>query len=298
MKKLLVTGLFLAVTTGAFALATYDSLNTNDCIYTPGTADSLHARAGFYYRGILNKHFDADGESQDDYTTGVEGSNYRMFIPIDIGYNFNNLVQLDIGLQLINWSHDSGIAGEEVEGEFGLGDLWVKARGIFQVGPEWYVGPRLAFKAAVGDREKKLGSDQHDIDFGAWVGKTRDGNKFRAKANLGFRYRLPRTVEVVGGNDYEYTPGILIYARLEPGFAITPEFEAFGIIDVASSFTTKTDGVENEDSESLDIGVGVRPTYFIDDNNAISAEVHYPVMGDNTNQELLLGVNYEGYIPF
>jgi hypothetical protein len=297
MKKLLVTGLFLVLATGAFAYL-YDGLNTNDCIYAPGVADSLHARAGFYYYGLLNKYYDAEGESQDDYAEGVDGSNYAMLIPIDVGYNFNGVAQLDIGLQLINWSNDTGVAGADKEGEFGLGDLWVKARGIFQVGPEWYLGPRLGFKAAIGDIEKGLGDDQHDVDLGVWVSKARLGNNFRAKANLGFRYRLARTVEVAGAADLEVTPGMMIYARIEPGFAITPEFEAYGIIDFVNAFASKTDGNEDVDSESMGLSVGVRPTYFIDGNNAVSAEVQYPVMGDNIDQELLFGFNYEGYIPF
>ena len=78
--------------------------------------------------------------------------------------------------------------------------------------------------------------------------------------------------------------------------------EVFGIIDFANSFKEKRDpepvGWSDENTEAMDFGIGVRPTYFIDDNNAVSAEFHYPVMGDNTNQELLFGANYEGYIPF
>jgi hypothetical protein len=285
MKKLLVTGLFLAVATGAFAYL-YDGLNTNGCIYTPGTADSLHARAGFYYQGMLNKYFDADGESQDDWTN-EDYSSYMMYIPIDVGYNFNNVAQVDIGLQLLSWN----VSALTDESEFGLSDLWVKAKGIFQVGPDWFLGPRLGFKAAIGDEEKGLGTGQHDIDFGLWVGKARTGNNFRAKANLGVRYGLEHP-------DDEWQPGLMIYARLEPGFAITPEFEAFGVIDFASMGKFKVAGNEVEDSEGMGLGVGVRPTYFIDDNNAVSAEIQYPVMGDNANQELVFGVNYDGYIPF
>ena len=91
---------------------------------------------------------------------------------------------------------------------------------------------------------------------------------------------------------------MMIYARLEPGFAITPEFEAFVIIDFVNAFASKTDGNEDLDSEAMGLSVGARPTYFIDGNNAVSAEIQYPVMGDNIDQELLFGFNYEGYIPF
>ncbi|MCP4229131.1 MAG: hypothetical protein GY771_03155, partial [bacterium] len=251
------------------------------------TADSLHARAGFYYQGILNKYFDVDGESQDD-STNADDSSYVMFIPIDVGYNFDNVAQVDIGLQLMNWNATTG--GTDT-GEFGLSDLWIKARGIFQVGPDWYLGPRLGFKAAIGDEDKFLSTGQHDIDFGAWVGKARTGNNFRAKANLGIRYGLEHA-------DDNWQPGMVIYARLEPGFAITPEFEAFAIIDFASMFAGKVNGNEVTDSESMGLGVGVRPTYFIDDNNAVSAEIQYPVMGDRIDQELLFGFNYDAYIPF
>ena len=288
MKKLLVTGLFLVLATGAFAYL-YDGLNTNDCIYAPGVADSLHARAAFYYMGLLNKHYDAEGESQEDYPI-TEGKNTYMFIPIDVGYNFNNVAQVDIGLQLLNYSWDDGVDATEDASEFGLSDLWIKARGIFQVGPEWYLGPRLGFKAAIGDEEKGLGSGQHDIDLGLWVGKERAGNNFRANAALGFRYRLE--------DDNNVQPGMMVYGRLEPGFAITPEFEAFGIIDFTTAFTAKNNGNDITDSEAMGLSVGVRPTYFIDGNNAVSAEVQYPVMGDNIDQELLFGFNYDGYIPF
>lgn len=284
MKKLLVTGLFLVLATGAFAYL-YDGLNTNDCIYTPGTSDSLHARAGFYYMGLLNKYYDAEGESQE--ITG--NTYYAMYIPIDVGYNFNNVAQLDIGLQLMKWDNSPDVG--EATGEFGLSDLWIKAKGIFQVGPEWYLGPRLGFKAAIGDDEKFLGDGQHDIDFGLWVGKTREGCDFRGKANLGLRYRLENS-------DNEYQPGMAIYARVEPGYAITPEFEAFGIIDFVNAFASKTAGTEITDSEAMGLSVGVRPTYFIDDHNAVSAEFQYPVMGDNIYQEILFGVNYDAYIPF
>ena len=132
MKKLLVTGLFLVFATGTFAYL-YDGLNTNDCIYAPGTADSMHARAGFYYQGILNKMYNFDGDSVDD-----PAENYRMYIPIDVGYNFNNVAQLDIGLQLLKL-HAAGLAGADDTDEFGLSDLWVKARGIFQVGPDYII---------------------------------------------------------------------------------------------------------------------------------------------------------------
>jgi len=297
MKKFLVMALFLAAASGAFAYL-YDGMITNESNNPIGVANALHARGGFYYQDLLNKNFDAEGESQEDFAEGVDGSSYRMFIPIDIGYNYNNVAQLDLGLQLLNWSYDSGAAGVDAESEFGISDLWIKAKGIFKVGPEWYAGPRLGVKVPVGDIEKSLGDDQMDIDIAGWVAKSREGNNFRGNAAIGFRYRLKRT-ETVGTVDVEYTPGMVIYANLKPGFAITPKFEAYGIIDFATAMKAKdNDGESIENSEAMGLAVGVQPTYLIDEKNAVSAELQFPVMGDNTDQEMLIGINYDAYIVF
>lgn len=279
--------------------APYDGLISIDPGGMPIVPGTLHVNAGVGYWSA-NKAYDEDGNSKD-----WDSKPNFLAVPLDIGYAFDKNYMADITLQILRPSYtyiDPVTAEETTYNAMGLGDLWIKARGIWETGPDFWVGPRLAVKIPVGkvdyeSTDPPLGDDQMDIDFAAVAGKYGDSTMFKFTGQLGFRYRMERTWSVMGV-DYDYTPGMMIYTQLEPGIG-TGSDQAFQIylpIGYETSMAAKSGGNTIDKSETSSLYVGLYPKYELDENNDIGLKFVYPLMGANTPQAMYFTLTYGGFI--
>jgi hypothetical protein len=291
MKRLLVVIAVLSLATSAYAFGTwpgsytYDGLIMKDRAGLPLTPSALHLNGGFFWRGLLGKSFDNNGDSQDD----VSNENYLGLPAVDLGYAIDEKWEVALTFQLLY-----GPLGDY--SEFGIGDMWFKARGLWQTGTDFYFGPRVAVKIPVGDDEKGLGDGQLDIDIGA-VGAKYGETHFRLNGQLGFRYRLKRTY-TVAGVEYETKPGIMIYSLMEPGFGIghANKFSFYFPIAFDYHAESSTNDVGNNDS-GYTFGFGVKPAYALDQNNTLNLMFLFPLFGKAANQELYIGFTADSFIP-
>ena len=277
----------------------YDGLITYDHGGMPLVGNSLHFNVGAGY-WMASEWYDGDGEAEDLL---IERS--IIGIPIDVGYAINDRILVDVTLQVLSISltPDPGITTYGDTSATGLGDVWVKGRYIAPVGSDLYLGGRLGVKVPVGKVvydmtawEPPLGDDQMDLDVGLVAGMYPDAG-FAMNGQLGFRYRMDATVEEMG-NEYSFTPGMLIYLDVEPGYTMGPEnFQVYVPIGYEMTMASKFEEVENEDSETSGLYVGVAPKYGLDANNVLGVKFLYPLMGKNVYKSMLIGLTYEGYIP-
>ena len=283
--------------------APYDGLISVDPGGMPIVPEALHINGGAGYWSA-SKTFDDDGNSNSDTTKPN-----ALIVPLDIGYAFNEYIMADVTLQILRPSYTmttvdpvTQVETKKTVNAMGLGDIWVKARGLWETATDFYLGPRLAVKIPVGkvdyeSTDPPLGDDQMDIDFAAVAGKYGDSTMFKFTGQLGFRYRMERTWSVMGV-DYDYTPGMMIYTQLEPGIG-TGSDQAFQIylpIGYETSMAAKSGGDTIDKSETSSLYVGLYPKYELDENNDIGLKFVYPVMGKNTPQAMYFTLTYGGFI--
>jgi outer membrane protein OmpA-like peptidoglycan-associated protein/opacity protein-like surface antigen len=292
MKTLLVITMVVVLAAGAYADTwskhytwpkqfPYDGLVTKDRAGLPLTPNAIHLNGGFFYVGILNKYFDTDGDSLDDRHT-----NYALGFPLDIGYTFNGKWEVGCTLQVIKWSRTEGVD----QGDFGIGDMWIKGRKLFQAGEDFWVGPRIAGKIQLGDSHRELGDGQGDIDAGAVFAKYGD-SRFKLNGQAGFRYSLE-------DSDIDIQPGMQMYTFLEPGFGIggSQKFIIYAPVGFGYHMESKRNDVGMDDS-GYGFTVGVKPAFALSDNHTINFTLLYPVFGKNANQELYVAVTTDSFIP-
>jgi hypothetical protein len=196
----------------------------------------------------------------------------------------------------------------------GLGDIWVKARGLWETATDFYLGPRLAVKIPVGkvDYESTkpyLGDDQMDVDVALVAGKYGESTKFVMSGQVGFRYRMKTTVTVPGyipTFEYDYTPGMMIYLHAEPGMAVSSDqaFQIYVPIGYEMSLEDKVDlptawpglGPAPQDLDHSSLYLGLYPKYQLDDRNSLGLKFMYPVMGNNSPQGMYFTLTYGGFI--
>ncbi|UCE26594.1 MAG: hypothetical protein JSW52_09620 [Candidatus Coatesbacteria bacterium] len=281
MKRLLVVPVMLALAAGAYGYSTwpraftYDGLATKDRGGLPLTPGALHLNGGFFYADLLGKRFNADGDSVDEDLKAIG-------IPIDLGYAIDEQWEVDITFQLLRVSNGTS--------NFGIGDMWFKARALFETGTDFYFGPRIAVKIPVGDDTKLLGDGQVDIDIGA-VGAKYGETHFRLNGQLGFRYRLEN-------GDLNYKPGILIYAFMEPGVGVgrANKFSFYFPIAFDYHAASTLNDVDQNDS-GYGFAFGIKPAYALDQNNTLNLTFLYPVFGKNANKDLYIGFTADSFIP-
>jgi len=294
---LVAAGAAMAYTMPGYA--PYDGLISIDPGGMPIVPGTLHINAGIGYWSA-NKGFDKDGNSWD-----IDSKPNFLAVPLDLGYAFDENYMADITLQILRPSYTGGAEtpeGETTYNAMGLGDLWIKARGIWETGPDFWIGPRLAVKIPVGkvdyeSLEPDLGDDQMDIDFAAVAGKYGESTMFKFTGQLGFRYRMKRTVSEMG-IDFDETPGMMIYTQLEPGIGTGSDqaFQIYVPIGYETSMADKSDGDKIEDSETSSLYVGLYPKYELDENNVIGLKFVYPLMGANTPQAMYFTLTYGAFI--
>ena len=283
----------------------YDALVTYDRDGMPITAGTFHVAAAPGY-WMASKAYDVDGNAQD-----LLGSYSIIAVPIDLGYAINERIMADVTVQFLmpKFKPDTG----DETSSSGLGDIWVKGRYVAPVG-NMYLGGRLGVKAPVGKwkdldpDEIALGDGQMDVDVALVAGMNPEAAGFAGMGQLGFRYRMKKTYDIANPLDpsgvisVEYTPGMLIYTQLEPGYKINEAFAIYVPILYETSMKTKSsiDGTSttNEDSDTSGLAVGLAPKYALDANNNIGLKFLYPVMGKNVYQAMDIAVTYEGNIKF
>jgi len=283
-----LTALFIAVSAYAYTWPgayPYDGLITKDRAGLPQTPGALHLHGGFFYVGILNKGFYPDGEVIED---GVD--NYKLGIPVDLGYAVNERWGIDLTFQILKRTNGN-------TSEFGIGDMWFKARALWETGMDFYFGPRVAVKLPVGDETKLLGDGQADIDIGA-VGAKYGETHFRLNGQLGFRYRLAYKY-TVAGVEHDEKPGIMIYSFMEPGVGIgrANKFSIYAPIAFDFRAKTKLDGDSQDMTGGYTFAIGVKPAYAIDQNNTLNLLFLFPLFGKNADDEVYIGFTADSYIP-
>jgi hypothetical protein len=297
--------------------APYDGLISIDPGGMPIVPKCLHVNAGVgYWKG--DKFFDDDGNAED-----VTGKPNALLVPIDVGYVFNQHIMADVTLQVLRPSYT--MAATETEPEktvnaMGLGDVWVKARGLWETSTDFYLGPRLGVKAPVGkvdyaDDKPDLGDDQMDVDMALVVGKYGEATKFVMSGQAGFRYRMKRTVpeavvDPATGEtitvDVDETPGMMLYLHAEPGMAVNRDqsFQIYVPVGYEMSMEDKYDvpsdwptgAAEPEGASHSSLYLGLYPRYQLDERNALGLKFLYPLMGNNTPQAMYFTLTYGGYI--
>ena len=301
--------------------APYDGLISVDPGGLPLQPEMLHLNVGAgYWRAT--KQFTDDGDS----VAKKEEPN-ALLVPLDVGYAFNEHYMADLTFQILRPSKtfNPGAADEKTVNAFGIGDIWVKARGLWEGGPDFYIGPRLAVKIPVGkvdyESEKpNLGDDQADIDVAAVAGKYGESTIFKMSGQAGFRYRMektgyPKTVIYTDPNDpkktksytgkVDLTPGPMIYLHVEPGIG-TGRDQKFQIyVPIGYAMSMKDDitypadwpaEVPKPEEDHSSLYVGLYPRYELDERNAIGLKFLYPVFGNNTPQGMYFTLTYGAFI--
>jgi hypothetical protein len=318
--SLLIAVPFIAVGT-AFGytmpgMAPYDGLISIDPGGLPIQPEMLHLNVGAgYWRA--NKAFDDEGDSED-----LKSEPNALIAPLDVGYAFNEHYMADLTFQILRPSETwkPGAADEKTINTFGIGDIWVKARGIWEGGPDFFIGPRLAVKIPVGkvdyeDEKPELGDDQADIDVAAVAGKYGEDTIFKMSGQAGFRYRMKKTMSYVYADpatgqmtayEYDVTPGVMIYLHVEPGIG-TGRDQAFQIyVPIGYAMSMKdtvdlpadwpTGATEPEELDHSSLYLGLYPKYQLDERNAIGLKFMYPVIGTNSPQGMYFTLTYGAFI--
>ncbi|HUV86782.1 MAG TPA: hypothetical protein VMX79_06690 [bacterium] len=296
--------------------APYDGLISVDPGGMPIVPEALHINVGAGYWSAT-KEFNDDGDS-----VAKNAEPNALLVPLDIGYAFNEHYMADVTLQILRPSKTwkPGTTEEKTVNAMGLGDIWVKARGLWESATDLYLGPRLAVKIPVGkvdhaSEKPDLGDDQMDIDVAVVAGKYGDSTMFKMSGQAGFRYRMKRTIPMAVKDpaqptpatlDVDQTPGMMIYLHAEPGIG-TGSDQAFQIYvpigyemsledsyDVPSTWPQNVTEPEGLSHSSL--YVGLYPKYQLDERNAIGLKFMYPVMGNNTPQAMYFTLTYGAFI--
>jgi hypothetical protein len=295
--------------------APYDGLISVDPGGMPIVPEALHINGGAGYWSAT-KEFNDDGDS-----VAKDAEPNALLVPLDIGYAFNEHIMADVTLQILRPSKTlievDPLTQEETKktvNNMGLGDIWVKARGLWETATDFYLGPRLAVKIPVGkvdyaSEKPNLGDDQMDIDVALVAGKYGESTMFMMSGQAGFRYRMKKTITVPGYTpevEYDYTPGMMIYLHAEPGIAASRDqaFQIYVPIGYEMSLEDKLDlPAAWPEEEPVPVAVdhsslylGLYPKYQLDERNAIGLKFMYPVMGNNTPQAMYFTLTYGAFI--
>jgi hypothetical protein len=306
--------------------APYDGLISIDPGGMPIMPETLHLNVGAGY-WMSDKNFDDAGDTETDNTKPN-----ALLVPLDVGYAIDEHYMADVTFQLLRPSYTmttvdpaTGVATEKKVNAMGLGDIWIKARGLWESATDLYLGPRLAVKIPVGkvdykDEKPELGDDQMDIDLALVAGKYGESTMFVMSGQAGFRYRMektgyPKTVTypdpVNPGQELSYTgevdltPGMMIYLHAEPGIAVSGD-RAFQIyVPIGYEMSMKDDitypatwpaGVPKPEEDHSSLYLGLYPKYELDERNAIGLKFLYPVFGNSSPQGIYFTLTYGAFI--
>ncbi len=282
----------LAMTAGAFDMATYDVLYTGD---TGATLDA----GGFGIQGSFlhfsaNSSYDQDGESQD------WGDDYKAsgtWIPVKISYGIMDGFEVGVTpMFVMNKLEYTGARSTEYEGT-GIADTWIWAK--YGILPDPMMTVRLGVKVPTGndepdDDELGTGSGQMDIDGAVMFGVPAGPGSL--DASIGYRYRMDRTGDE-DAREGDYTPGneVHFYAgysyflsdvmslRLGAGghFGSDPQIDGEPI----------PMGPDSDVVGSKIVSINPGFDYIMDSGMSLGFDVYYPLMGTNVDAAWGLGLS-------
>jgi hypothetical protein len=296
--------------------------------------DFDYARAGvkgLYVAGgpdvnMDNAMYDKDGKKIDttvDNTGATVDYAYKsmdIWVPIKLGYAFNECYSAGVVVPIASLSHTTTIAGTDTkEVNTALGNPWVWGKGVFVTGNGFMVGPRLGIKIpaaayTIEDQMKDINADPTAdvkaitgdkslaIDVAAVFAARPESNPFRLDGQLALRYSMEGSYSYdvtyttpLGSTTYtedlKYTPGMMLDFRAMPGMAFggNKNFEAYMWLEYAMMLT-ESDAkatVNNVTTETKTKGgsmfsAGIKADYAFDPNNNLELKFLYDVMAAGT----------------
>lgn len=283
--------------------------------------DFDYARAGvkgLYLSGgpvinMDNAVYDKDGEKQEE--GGYAYKSMDIWIPLKVGYSFNERYSAGIILPIASLSHTTtpGTDLDDVEeSNFGLGNIWIWGKGCFMTGNGFMVGPRLGIKLPFGaytfedqmkdaiddpdaDTKAVTGDKSLAIDIAAVFAARPESNSFRMDGQLALRYSMEGKYSVdypdpIGTMDYNITPGMTLNFKAMPGLAWggRKDQESYLVLDYYTMLTegksnATVGGVTSDDTTTKGgsmLSVGIKHDWAPDPNNNVELKFLYDVMAN------------------
>jgi hypothetical protein len=244
--------------------------------------DFDYARAGvkgLYVTGgpdvnMDNAVYDKDGKKIDQ-PAGFKYSSMDIWVPIRLGYSFNEKYSAGVVVPIASLSHKTTAmtgAEEVTQANTGLGNPWVWGKGVFTTGSGFMIGPRLGVKIPAlaytmedqikdmiadptADVKATTGDKSLAIDVAAVFAARPESNSFRLDGQLALRYSMegkysydveipatPLTPAQTVTTEVAYTPGMMLDFRAMPGMAFggNKNFEAYLWLEYAMMLTEST----------------------------------------------------------
>jgi hypothetical protein len=276
--------------------------------------------------------YDKDGKKIE----GIDYSSMDIWVPIRLGYCFNEQYSAGIVLPIASLDHKTTVAGVEgKEVNTGLGNPWIWAKGIYTTGSGFMIGPRLGVKVPAlaytyedqvkdmiddptADVKAITGDKSLAIDVAAVFSARPESNPFRLDGQLALRYSMEGTysydmvfVDPLGGEttmsaEVKDTPGMMLDFRAMPGMAFggNKNFEAYLWLEYAMMLTegkttSSFDGVAGDETTTKGgsmFTAGIKADYGFDPNNNLELKFLYDVMAAGP-ESTTAGVSTSGSIP-
>jgi hypothetical protein len=215
--------------------------------------------------------YDKDGK-KIDVPDGFKYSSMDIWVPIKLGYSFNEKYSAGVVVPIASLSHKSSATGvtEVTEANTGLGNPWIWGKGVYTTGSGFMIGPRLGIKVpALAYTYEEQGKDAFDnrtdaayetkaitgdkslaIDVAAVFAARPESNSFRLDGQLALRYSMEgkytydvenvtATGSEIVSEELAVTPGMMLDFRAMPGMAFggNKNFEAYLWLEYAMMLT-------------------------------------------------------------
>lgn len=271
--------------------------------------------------------YDKDGKKLED----IDYSSMDIWVPIRLGYCFNEQYSAGIVLPIASLDHKTTVAGvESKEVNTGLGNPWVWAKGVYTTGSGFMIGPRLGVKVPAlaytmedqmkdfmddptADPKAITGDKSLAIDVAAVFSARPESNPFRMDGSLALRYSMEGTysydMDFLGTTvttEIKNTPGMWLDFRAMPGMAFggNKSFEAYLWLEYAMMLTEgkstmSVDGVAGDEETSKGgsmFTAGIKADYAFDPNNNLELKFLYDVMAAGP-EYTTAGVSESGAMP-
>lgn len=220
------------------------------------------------------------------YKNGGTDTGGALFIPLEVGYAFDERWSASFILPLEKTMPFGG------GGKFGLADPWIKGKFIPMLGPNFSIGPRIAFRLPVGT--DGIATKHIAIDF---AGLVHLGYKtaFKLDAQLGMTLELKKTD---AGVESKFPSPFYLIA--EPGYAFNPKISFNGIIGLSIPVIKGKAGAVDVDGEK-NAWVGEKFHWILSPNVTMNEVFSYKVwskIGDiDGSKDFYFGAGVTATIP-
>ncbi|MCP4228842.1 MAG: hypothetical protein GY771_01655 [bacterium] len=253
IKLLLLMILYAAPASAYYDFMPYDALLSFEDAraYKPeGIRADLHINFG-----TSSGFWDREG-----YSTRTENNVRAIFIPVRLGWTFDEVWDASFIFDAYNYRGRSGDFSN------GIGDIWLTGRGMWQMNNADSVrlGPRVAFRFPIKP-ESVTSAGALAVDLSAVMHYKETGKRFSLDTQLGFRQDFK-------GERYDRDPGPSFYLVAEPG-VVVGRSESFIVSAPIGTYF----GLGLLSSHYL--WTGLRTRYFVDENVAITLGANFPING-------------------